>query len=360
MRICTTVDYVLDPGASRPRFGHAIHGLRITKKTDVNLENDIFRSTRILSDTPCDLCSLSPFYGQGKRGLKIKSLSNFTNSESKGNYVKDSEVTAKNALVQEKDPLSGSTSTPSMKGINMDCNSSRQTSVAFSAHAKFKRPNTELPDLNLDLRPLPATVTSSENGDPPSSRTQSLEMDLLLTHAKQPKHPSSPSLDDSPVANPGNRRVKRLKLSSLHSAQGTKSSSKDETSFQEKLNDNFGSIRGSAVISSEKPTFRKPQGKDQYLSVNPSEKDPGLLLSHAWIQRWQHNGSSSTKNESSAKMFCDPQSSNLTLKGLQNKQFPSIAAMALMGRAMSVFQPCELQKRGSLTVWNAKASQKHG
>ncbi|XP_073277567.1 uncharacterized protein [Primulina huaijiensis] len=359
MRICTNVDSVLDPGASRPMFCHAIHGLRITKKTDVNIENDKFRSTRILSDTPCDLCSLSPLiYGQGKRGLKIQSLSNFTNSESKGHYVKDSEVTAKNAPVQEKDPLSGATSTPSKKVINMDCNSSRQTSVAFSTHAKFKRPNTELPDLNLDLRPLPATVTSSENGDPPSSRTQSLEMDILLTHAKQPKHQSSPSLDDSPVANPGNRLVKRLKLSSLHSAQGTESSSKDETSFQEKLNDNFGSIPGSAVISSEKPTFRKPQGKD-YLSVNPSEKDLGLLLSHAWIQRWQHNGSSSTKNKSSTKMFCDPQSSNLTLKGLQNKQFPSIAAMALMGRAMSVFQPCELQKRGSFTVWNAKASQKH-
>lgn len=244
-----------------------------------------------------------------------------------------------------------------LQGINMDCKSSRQTSVAFSKHAAFKRPNTEVPDMNLDLWPLPATVTSSENGDPPSSRTKSLEMDILLTHAKQSKHLSSSSLDDSPVANPGNRCMKRLKWSSSHSAaQVTKSSIKDETSFQEKLNDNFGSSRGSAIISSEKPTFRKPQGTDQYFSVNPSKKDLKLLLSHSWIQRWQHNGSSSTKNKSSTTMFCDPQSSNLTLKGLQNEQFPSIAAMALMGRAMSGFKPCELQKRGSLTVWNVKAS----
>lgn len=243
-----------------------------------------------------------------------------------------------------------------LQAINMDCNSSRQTSIAFSKHAEFKRPNTELLDMNLDLWPLSATITSSENGDPPSPRTQSLEMDILLTHAKQSKHLFSPYLDDSPVANPGNRCMKRLKLSSSHSAaQGTRSSTKGETSFQEKLNDNFGSIRGSAVISSEKPTFRKPQGKDQYFSVNPSEKDLKLLLSHSWIQRWQHNGSSSTKNKSSTTMFCDPQSSNLTLKGLQNEQSPSIAAMALMGRAMSGFQPCELQKRGSLTVWNVKA-----
>lgn len=251
-----------------------------------------------------------------------------------------------------------------LQGINMDCNSSRQTSAAFSKHAEFKRPITELHDMNLDLRPLPATITSSENGDPPSSRTQSLEMDILLIHAKQPKHLSSPSLDDSPAANPGNRCVKRVKLSSSHSAaQSTKSSSKDETSFQEKLNDHFGSIRGSVVISSEKPTFRKPQGKDQYFSVNASEKDLELLLSHSWIQRWQHKGSSRTKNKSTTKnksnttMFCDPQSSNLTLiKGLQNEQLPSIAAMALMGRAMSGFQPCKLQKRGSLTLWNAKTA----
>lgn len=108
MRICTTMDSVLDPGRSRPGFCQASHSRRITEKTDVNLENDIFRSTRILGDTPCDRCNLRPFYGQGKRGLIIQSLSNFTNSESKENYVKDSEVTAKNeSSVQEKDPLSG-------------------------------------------------------------------------------------------------------------------------------------------------------------------------------------------------------------------------------------------------------------
>ncbi|XP_073151291.1 uncharacterized protein [Henckelia pumila] len=358
MRICTTMDSALDRGGSLPRFFQAIHSLRITTKTDFNLENDILRSTRKSGGIPSDLCNLSPFYGQGKRGLKIEFLSNFTNSESRGNHVKDSEVTAKNdSSVQEKDSLSGaiSISSKTKTGINLDCNSSRQTSVAFSKHAEFKRPNTELLDVNLDLRPLPATITSSEHGDPPSSRTQSLAMDILQTHAKQPKHQSNPFLDNSPVPNPSNRCTKRLKLSSSHSAaQGTKSSSKDQTLFQEKLYDNFGSIPGSAVISSE-PTLRKPQDKDQHFSVNPSAKDLELLLSHAWIQRWQSNGSSGTKNKSSTMMFVDHQSSNLTPKRLPNEQLPSIAAMALMGRAMAGFQPCELRKRGSFTVWNARA-----
>lgn len=135
MRICTTMDSVLDPGGSRPRFCQAIPSLRITKKTDVNLENDIFRSTRILGDTPCDLRSLYPFCGQGKRGLKIQSLSNFTNSESKGNYVKDSEVTAKNeSSVQEKDPLPGATSTPSKKVNKVSSTLSQYQCIKVSAH----------------------------------------------------------------------------------------------------------------------------------------------------------------------------------------------------------------------------------
>lgn len=135
MRICTTMDSVLDPGGSRPRFCQAIPSLRITKKTDVNLENDIFRSTRILGDTPCDLCNLYPFSGQDKRGLKIQSLSNFTNSEIKVNYVKVSEVTAKNeSSVQEKDPLPGATSTPSKKVNNVFSTLSQYQCIKVSAH----------------------------------------------------------------------------------------------------------------------------------------------------------------------------------------------------------------------------------
>ncbi|KZV17733.1 hypothetical protein F511_01542 [Dorcoceras hygrometricum] len=339
----STLDSVEDPGVSSHRFRQTTHTLLIS-----NLENSLFRSTRISGDTPCDLCNMSPCYGKGKRGLKIQSPSNFTNSERKGNYAKDSEVTARNeSYVEEKDPLSGAISTPLTKAIFMDCNS-RQASVAFSIQGEVKIPNTELRDINLELRSLPASVTSSENWDSLSSRTQSLEMDIILTHTKQPKEQSVPCLDNSPVANPGNRCVKRRKLSSSHSTpQGTDSSSEDEPSLQGEPNKNFGTIFGSAVISSE-PPLTQAKGKDQYFSV----KDQEVLLSHAWIKRWQ---GSSTKNESRTVVFGVPRSSNLTLKGLQNEHFPSIAAMALMRRALSGFQPCELQKRGSLTVWYPRA-----
>jgi hypothetical protein len=38
----------------------------------------------------------------------------------------------------------------------------------------------------------------------------------------------------------------------------------------------------------------------------------------------------------------------------KNKQFPSIAAMALMGKAMNCFNPSELTKKGPVIVWNTK------
>ena len=52
----------------------------------------------------------------------------------------------------------------------------------------------------------------------------------------------------------------------------------------------------------------------------------------SWIQRWQRKDSQPVEEEGHA--------------------FPSLAAMALVGKAITKFRPCKFQRRGSSLVWS--------
>ncbi|PIN03802.1 hypothetical protein CDL12_13332 [Handroanthus impetiginosus] len=375
MKICTTMDSEEATPGGCPRFSQTTHSLLITKKTDVSLpeKNDIFRTTRLITEvnrnTSSDLHSLSPFFGQGNRGVKLQPLSSSSNSEGKQNVgdAKSSKVTIKNESSAETDtmdmdflkgnPNSGANSTPSTKGFNIDSSLSPKTALREVGR---RRVNTGLPDINLELPALPAIASSSENARPSSSKTQSLEMDMLLAHAEQPKRKSNLCPDDSSEANPTSRWVKRLKPSSSNSfAKGAKISNLAENSSHDKTRKFFRSILETSINNTE-PTPRKHHGKETILSeknedstVDPAKNGKESLLAHTWIKRWLRNGSRITQKKPQMVVTCEPQS--LKLDDLQKKQFPSIGAMALMGKAMNGFQSCELQKRGSFTIWNTKA-----
>ncbi|KAG8364336.1 hypothetical protein BUALT_Bualt19G0118300 [Buddleja alternifolia] len=356
MRICTTVDSVEEilPGDC-PRFSQTTNSLLITKKTDLNLtkENNLFGSNQMFNITngnkSTDLHRLLPFSGQHKRGVQLQSLSSSSGSERK-RKIEDfdtSKDTTGNGSSAETDTLdmdifkakklnSGANSTPSTKTTNIESNLS---------------PWTGLPDINLELPALPAAEGSSDNACPSSSRTQSLEMDMLLAHAEQPKPNSNFDLNDDP----SDRWVKRLKRSSSNSfAQGTKGSNLSNNPF-------LGTILQSKNISSSEPTPRKHHGTESLVSdkrvhISKEEtKSNDLLLSHAWIKRFLHKGARIIEKKPATIVICEPQTSKLALEDLQKKQFPSIAAMAMMGKTMNGFQSCEIQNKGSLTVWNTKA-----
>ncbi|KAG8368220.1 hypothetical protein BUALT_Bualt15G0022500 [Buddleja alternifolia] len=392
-RICSTMDMVERMPASR--FSQTTHRLLITKKTDVNLskENDVFRSTRVAKikgNVSSDLHSLWPFSRLGKQGVTLQPLSSSSDNERNkvvgdvkaskvkinGNVssdlhslwpfsrlgkqgvtlqplssssdnernkvvgdVKASKVTIRKESsadtetmdmdsFKEKNPYSGTYSTTSTKAFNKP----PRMYVASSREV--------VPDINLEL---PASL--SENACPGSSRTQSLEMDKLLANADRIIPKSNLSMENS--QDPGNRWVKRLKLnSSISSAQGTKGSNLAENLSHEKVSKLFTKILKSGIASEEPMQSHKEDTK---------KKGKELLLSHTWIQRWLSNRSRITEKKPEAVVVCEPQRSKLTVENLRKEQFPSIAAMALMGKAITCFQPCELQKRGSFTIWNTKA-----
>ncbi|KAK3026991.1 hypothetical protein RJ639_041752 [Escallonia herrerae] len=370
-RICTSVESVEELAGGPPGYAQATRSFLITKNTDVSLykESHNLRDSRItthLNETGFhELHSLSPLFGRSHHGVKLELLRS-TDSEGRenGEDVKTPEVVPKNESSAETDIMdmdyfedktnhSDANSSPSHKDMAVDPNLSQ----AKVASAGGRRPIAVLPDINLELPLLPTTSSSTDGAEPSTSRTQSLDMEVALsTHAEQPSISIINQCPDEPLRpEPSSRWVKRLKLSASEPfAFGTMTSNLGQAWPHKPLR--------SSKLTSGKRHGKEPMPIDQTTvvlasdssSLNTGKNDQEITLSHSWIQRWCHNRAATPEKKPEAALVCDPQSSKLAFEDFQKKQFPSVAAMALMGKAMTGFQPCEFRKTGSFIVWNTK------
>lgn len=218
----------------------------------------------------------------------------------------------------------------------------------------------------FDINQVAPFASSAEERETSTSKTQSLDVEHLLAHAEQPTNSKSSASPEGPQGpEPGSRWVKRLKLSASQSAHGTKSSKLGEASSHEKVN-KFSNRITKCGITSSQPAMGRFLGKEQMASdqtatllrngesssIDLVAKIQNITLSHPWIQRWSNKIASQKKSE--AVVVSKSQRLKATVDEIQKKQFPSIAAMALMGKAMSGFHPCEFANKGSFVVWNTK------
>ncbi|XP_015089051.1 F-box protein At2g16365-like [Solanum pennellii] len=208
----------------------------------------------------------------------------------------------------------------------------------------------KLPDLNLELPSL------TDKLEPTSSTTHSLDLRLFLGHNEQP----SPLKTDFSLATlledkPGSRWVKRLKLSASSNVKANKSHCKNSKV----------TITGS-VLTAGKLHCEELMDHDRTLALARNsdsspmyvmKKQHELLTSLSWVQRWLHKRSATAQNRPKSVVVCEPCDSKSELGDFQKKQVPSIAAMALMGKAITGFQPCEFQIRGPCLVWNTVVSE---
>ncbi|XP_031130364.1 uncharacterized protein LOC116032101 isoform X2 [Ipomoea triloba] len=315
---------------------------------------------------------------KNQQGVKLQLLDSSTASEHEedtGN-AEPSEVEAKNESSAETDTMDmdvfpgkahllDSNSSPLKKAPERDQYLPQLAIGSPMEVVGSEGIRNRLPDMNLQLPAIPVEATPTQQLEP-SSKTQSLDMDSLLAQADQP---STSKPDLSPLnllgPEPSSRWVKRLKLSNHDAlALGTMSSNSKEDSSYERY-----SFRGKTTqggITSSGPTTSKNQGKDLIAQDNCAgitgnsesySADRELLTSHSWIQRLLRNRAI-TMQKKPEVVVCEPRSSKLVEppEQLEKKQFPSIAAMALMGKAMKGFQPCEFQKKGSFVVWNTNGS----
>ncbi|KAF8696056.1 hypothetical protein HU200_036944 [Digitaria exilis] len=162
------------------------------------------------------------------------------------------------------------------------------------------------------------------------SKTSSMNLDLILFQISRMKNPISSTLIESPVCSePSNKWLKRLQHDALdpHLPCSKRSKVGDGLKpglacavFGQELNFDMG--KADMIKQAKEVQLRWCQG--------------GTPISH---------GASNIEKQS-PKFNVPPDD----LEG----QFPSIAAMAMMGRTMNKLRPCELQKRGPSVVWKTQ------
>lgn len=180
-------------------------------------------------------------------------------------------------------------------------------------------------------------------GETSNSATQSMNVDHFLSRECK-------RVRLEPEAEPSSRWVKRLKTNASDSSghDETKSLMKiKEASLGQKGNNNlFLEILKSGINNLQ------PKNQEPVVSQINNLKQGGddITLLHPWIQRWCKKKSTSTDQPGGQEVSFEPESQ----KELEKKQYPSIAAMALMGKALSGLNPYGLKKTNSLMVWNAR------
>ncbi|KAF2601599.1 hypothetical protein F2Q70_00028055 [Brassica cretica] len=87
------------------------------------------------------------------------------------------------------------------------------------------------------------------------------------------------------------------------------------------------------------------EGNNNNLFLEILKSGEDITLQHPWIQRWCKKKDVSTDHGS-----FEPENQ----KEMEKKQYLSIAAMALMGKALSGLNPHGLRNTDSLMVWNAR------
>ncbi|GJV66950.1 F-box protein [Tanacetum coccineum] len=297
-------------------FSRTTHSVLITKQTDVKVyqESQIFRESRVSTQLK----------GEAFRELNFSPLQF-------GQDVQKNESSADTDAV--------------------DMESSKKNNLS-GVHLSLRN-KIELPDINLEVSDVPAASGSIEKAEPCTSRTQSLDMNALQFNVDNRSPSNSNECSNSNMGSEaGSRWIKRLKLTtSSNLAVGTKTSKLAEpSSHGKKL----------AEPSSQGKLKDKCHGKESEsvmaescsVDTNTKRNCKDITLSHYWIQRWSH--SQNQKNATIVETD-KPEDSKFTTDEHQKKQFPSIAAMALMGKAMTGFQQCKFQKKESFVVWNTKA-----
>ncbi|XP_024959092.1 uncharacterized protein LOC112500061 isoform X2 [Cynara cardunculus var. scolymus] len=377
-------------------FSRTTHSLLITKQTDGKLyqENQIFRESTVSSQLKGDglreLNCIPPLVTHGQRGVKLQLLDssdhesqeNVEDVKAVGEVQKNESSADTDAMDMEsfkENCVSGVHLISPNKNVMMESNLPLQSPVNLSTEKDTgKKLMIELPDINLDLSALPAASISTEKPEPCSSRTQSLDMNTLQFNVDHSSNSKSDECSDSNLGSePGSRWIKRLKLSASSSlALGTKTSKLAETSSNGKQNEFFTRV----VEHNPKPVLDIRNGKDSeslsgkfqlkesvfqtgecstkeqhpsMVSLETKRENKDITLSHSWIQRWSHT--QNQKNQKTVEICKPEENSKPAPEEFEKRQFPSIAAMALMGKAMTGFQQCKFQKKESCVVWNTKS-----
>ncbi|KAE9593337.1 hypothetical protein Lal_00028756 [Lupinus albus] len=379
MKIYTSIDSVEESSRDHPKISQTTRHFLMSKKTDANFSGrgQFFREsiapTKFKGNAFNEMEHSSPSMSDHDlEGVKLEALGSSKKSEGKENIQEfNSPSSLKNESSAETDTMDiyalhrnhfpGNVPFRTNK-CSEDSQSSPTSQVAITSTVeknKGKLVYMAVPDINQEPPKVLTMSSSLFDREASTSRIHSLDVEHLLSHAD--KHARSKYGTSSLGPDPSSRWVKRLKLCLSSSAHGTNSATMGETSSPEQLNNMFRKMKGRKTSLEQKMACQieeqmVPDLCATALANNKSSteenKTAEITLSHPWIQRWYRNHDVCPQKRHELSKFHEP--SSKTPEEFQKKQFPSIAAMAMMGKAMNCLNPCELMEKGPVVVWNMK------
>ncbi|XP_058759027.1 uncharacterized protein LOC131632261 isoform X1 [Vicia villosa] len=367
----TNVDSVEKLSRGLPNISQATHRFLVSKIPGVNLSNkgQFFREsmphTKFKGNNFNEILDLS-LNPPASDHTKLETLGSSVKSEGKENV---SDFKRPTSLTNESTPEPdfmdiGTSHENNLPGeapmLSNKCSKDSQNSLStLGATTSARGKNLEKPG-NINEQELLTRASPIVDMETSTSRTRSLDVDQLFSQEKEPAR--SKSSHSSLGSDPSSRWVKRLKLCSPEHALGTKSENIGETSHVKLTNmkDAKTNLEAETVYNddghAEGQTVLEPPLvlSNAESSFTEAKEAVEITLSHPWIQRWSHNRAACSKKRHKTVENHDPKSSNSTAGEVKNKPFPSVAAMALLGKAMNSLNPSQLTKKGPVIVWNMK------
>ncbi|XP_019454182.1 PREDICTED: uncharacterized protein LOC109355462 isoform X1 [Lupinus angustifolius] len=378
-KLYTSLDSVEESSRDYPKISLTTRHFLMSKKADANLSarGQFFRESiapiKFKGNAFNEMEHSSPSTSDHDlEGMKLETLGSSKKSEGKEN-IQDF-----NSPTNLKNESSAETDTMDIYALHRnlfpgivpfrtnkcseDSHSSPTSQVAITSTVeenKGKLVYIAVPDINQESPKVLTMASPLVDRETSTSRTHSLDVEHLLSHADD--HARSKSGTSSLGPDPSSRWAKRFKLCLSSSAHGTNSATIGETSSHEQVNNIFRKMKGRKTSLEPKMACQieeqmVPDLCATTLTNNKSSteenKTAEITLSHPWIRRWYHNQDVCPQKRHELSEFHEPSSN--TPEEFQKKQCPSIAAMAMMGKAMKCLNPCELMEKGPVVVWNMK------
>lgn len=242
---------------------------------------------------------------------------------------------------------------------------SELTSALQMKEAIISNQETELLDTSLNFSPCIGTADSMDPKGLSMSRMDAMEVEHIIPQVeKAEKFDSGHQLENHLGTEVSSRWVKRLKVNSDSVATDTRDYNKEDVLTTRRVHKLLSRVMNYSRSNSftlagclqECQQFQKTM----LLLRNHDSPVESLKESHPWVQRWCQKSEETArpKTRKPIEVLCEPEMTKPLPENLEGQLFPSLAAMALMGKAINNFRPCEFRRRGSSFVWNTEGFQR--
>nr|XP_010924292.1 uncharacterized protein LOC105047180 [Elaeis guineensis]XP_010924293.1 uncharacterized protein LOC105047180 [Elaeis guineensis]XP_019706963.1 uncharacterized protein LOC105047180 [Elaeis guineensis]XP_019706964.1 uncharacterized protein LOC105047180 [Elaeis guineensis] len=257
----------------------------------------------------------------------------------------------------------GETSSRVQEGVVCpNLSKSESTTASPVKHDGNEDAETELCYMNVEHPTSLEREACMTNREMSTSRTESMDADHILSHVEKPNNSNTRTLLESSVcADASSRWVKRLRHNCSDSrALDSKRLKIGDGRSSREVGTLFGRVLNYSKPSSDFVKCLQEQQKHDKTMLLPHNgvHSSGVSVKemHFWIRRWCCNSPQAAPVQAklATPVLCEPENSKVVPQNFDGKQLPSIAAMALMGKAINNFQPCEFQRRGSSVVWRTE------